>query len=82
MADMLDVQKYKLEYTEGKEEAAITIFFKEDGEERSYTMMLEPDDAVFVADMLRNEKPIRWYPDSKTIGTGKEPVGEEESEFR
>ena len=36
-------------------------------------------DALFVTDMLRNEKPVHFDPDHKTLSTSAEIVGEEES---
>ena len=52
------------------------------GESLSRLILPAPSDAVFVTDMLRNEKPVyfSWSPESQSIrlSTNKEPVGEQE----
>ena len=47
----------------------------------NFLHQLEPpaSDAIFVTDLLRNEKPVFFDPQSKVISSAAEEVGEEES---
>ena len=55
----------------------INLFF-EDGTWRSLGT-LDPVRALFLTDLLRNEKPLYWSKGPEIIWTGREPVGEGES---
>lgn len=39
---------------------------------------LKPDRALFLADLLRHEKPVFWTEGPDILWTGREPVGESE----
>ena len=39
---------------------------------------VSPEKAVFLSDMLRNEKPIFWITGNQALHTKEEPPGEEE----
>lgn len=63
-----------LHYRDGR--TRLNIFFT-DGT-YDYYFDLEPARASFLADLLRNEKPVYWTHPQDILWTGKEPVGEEE----
>lgn len=46
---------------------------------RLSAITLHGSEAVFLADLLRYEKPVYFDPSDGLISTGDEPVGEEES---
>ena len=49
-----------------------------DGEDQVRHFTVPADEALFLADMLRNEKPVLFDPDTGGIATRKEEVGEGE----
>jgi hypothetical protein len=49
------------------------------GESSPHMIIPAPNDAVFVADMLRNERPVYYDPDRQVLSTWSEEVGEEET---
>ncbi len=75
MADELVVE-YWLNYQPGTETVRIWVRTLESGWQLIYE--LAPERAVFVSDMLRNEKPIFWVTGNVSLHTREEPPGEEE----
>jgi hypothetical protein len=69
-----EISKYSLTYSDHPA-VWVTLI----GENYSHLILPAPSDAVFVADMLRNEKPVYYDPDRKVLSTHSEEVGEEET---
>jgi hypothetical protein len=69
------VQWYRLEWD--TEEKLGTVVLVIPGKEREI-IGLEPDEFHAISTMLRNERPIFWDEQARTILTGNEVVGEEE----
>lgn len=69
------IEKYSvLHYRDGT--TRINIYFT-DGSWNYYTK-LDPERALLLVDLLRNEKPVFWTEGPDILWTGREPVGEEE----
>ncbi|MDJ0757416.1 MAG: hypothetical protein QNJ45_28035 [Ardenticatenaceae bacterium] len=76
MADEL-VRDYWLNYKPATETVRIWISTKKSGWQLVNELPIEK--AVFLSDMLRNEKPVFWIPGNVSLHTRGEPVGEEET---
>jgi len=71
----LEVTHYGLQYNAN----GAAIFVRVQGSNIWNLILVKPELAVFVADMLRNEKPMYYDPVNGALGTSAfEPVGEEE----
>jgi hypothetical protein len=69
------VSKYAvLHYRDGR--TRINIYFTDGSWDYYYD--LDPQRALLLVDLLRNEKPVYWTEGPDILWTGKEPVGEEE----
>jgi hypothetical protein len=69
------VSKYAvLHYRDGR--TRINIYFTDGSWDYYYD--LDPQRALLLVDLLRNEKPVYWTEGPDVFWTGKEPVGEEE----
>ena len=55
------------------------VWVRVQGEKIVHMIVPDPSSAVFVTDMLRNEKPVYYDPVEKTLSTSAEEVGEEET---
>lgn len=78
-AKMFMVENYILRYDKKNERPWIIFHYKSDGVWRNVNWFPPAENAVYIADMLRNEKPIYWIPDGNYFTTLGEVVGEEES---
>lgn len=77
---MRQVSKYELTFDDANEQMRIVLrFLGPEGGQNSDILWPKPENATYVADMLRNEKPIYWDPEKRIISTSAEPVGEEET---
>jgi hypothetical protein len=72
------VEKYVLRYDQVNERPWIIFTFRIGGKERKFSWFPPADNAVYISDMLRNEKPVFWSPEGKYLTTSRETVGEEE----
>ena len=70
------VLKYWLIYKPYTQTARILVRTAESGWQ--VVDELPPEKAVYVADMLRNEKPVYWVTGNLGLHTKEEPPGEEE----
>lgn len=69
------VEKYAvLHYRDGT--TRINIYFTDGSWD--YYLKLDPTRALFLVDVLRNEKPVFWTEGPDILWTGREPVGENE----
>ncbi len=77
------IESYELNYQSKRDYCHVNIKFREgdspDGELLTESFRVEPSTAIYLADMLRNEKPVYFDPETGAIETGKEEVGEEEA---
>ncbi len=73
------VENYILRYDKKNERPWIIFHYKESGTWRNVSWFPPAGNAVYIADMLRNEKPIYWVPDGGYFTTLGEIVGEEET---
>lgn len=71
------VTDYWLNYQPAKQTVRVWIKTKASG--WKLVNELPSEKAVFVSDMLRNEKPIFWVTGNKALHTKEEPPGEEET---
>jgi len=76
------VKYYVLRYDLDEGRPCIIFHYEVDGEVKSVSWNPPKEDAVYLSDMLRNEKPV-YYVESadgkKWLTTSTEPVGEEEA---
>jgi hypothetical protein len=72
----VEIKKYSI-FTYANNTARINLYLK-DGNEAHLTD-LDQMRARLLINILRNEKPVYWNPQSATLWAGREPVGEEES---
>ena len=76
MSDHREVTHYSvLHYMNGR--IRLNLHFEDDSFEHYND--LEPDRAMFLLDVLRNEKPVYWTDNDQILWTTKEPVGEGEA---
>jgi hypothetical protein len=68
------ITKYALSYIQG----LATIYVQTEDNGNWEEVIMHPQEAVYVADILRNEKPVFYDPDFKKISTSDEVVGEQE----
>lgn len=73
------VENYVLRYDQKNDRPWIIFHYREDGRVRGVNWFPPKENAVYIADMLRNEKPVYWVPDGGYLTTGGEIVGEEEA---
>jgi hypothetical protein len=82
----IPVVSYYLRYNTGDRQPVIGIYYHEKGAaEETLTaqhFQLPPQDALFIADMLRNEKPVYFDPSTGALASGKEQIGEGEDAGR
>ncbi|MHA1229715.1 MAG: hypothetical protein ACTSRP_23650 [Candidatus Helarchaeota archaeon] len=76
---IVQVNKYVINYNTRTKHAAIKIYYNLHETSCSEIINIDKDDLDMVINMLRFEKPIFWSTESKTLMTGPEEVGEEES---
>ena len=72
-----EVIGYRLFYFENGDRPEVAIFARE--LPKGVRLVPTGPNAVFVADMLRNEKPVFWNTEAKWLSTSSEPIGEEET---
>ena len=72
------VENYVLRYDQKNDRPWIIFHYKIDGQWKNVNWFPPKENAVYVADMLRNEKPIYWVPEGGYLTTSAEVVGEEE----
>lgn len=76
------VHNYVLRYDLDEDRPWFIVHYKEGGVWRNINWFPPKEDAVFLSDMLRNEKPVYFVEASngrRWLTTSAEPVGEEES---
>jgi len=78
----INIDKYWLRYNTKEKTIWISIQYREGGTSSgrllSHNISLSGSDAIFLADLLRYEKPVYFDPNTGAIATGIEPPGEEE----
>jgi hypothetical protein len=72
------VENYILRYDKRNDRPWIIFHYKEDGTWKNVNWFPSPENAVYIADMLRNEKPVYWVPAAEYLTTSVEEIGEEE----
>lgn len=75
------VDTYILRYDLKEERPWFVINYKDKGKKKNINWFPPKENAVFLSDMLRNEKPVYFVETQgqKYLTTSYEPVGEEES---
>ncbi len=73
---MKEVEKYAFFWRPEDDSGSIHLVLA--GEGAADIFIDSPQEATFLLDLLRNEKPIFYNADSGQICTGLEPAGEEE----
>jgi hypothetical protein len=73
------IENYVLRYDKKNERPWIIFHYKVGRRWRNVNWFPPARNAVYIADMLRNEKPIYWVPDGDYLTTSGEVVGEEET---
>ena len=73
-----EVERYILRYDQKNERPGITLVFRVVGKLEHFLWYPPVESVVYIADMLRNEKPVFWSSERKYLTTSKESVGEEE----
>jgi len=75
-----EIESYQLMYDLNNEKPKIVLrYFNDDGQPRYASCSPSPENAIFIADLLRNEKPVYYYKKQMLISTSNEEVGEEET---
>ena len=76
------VASYYMRYNIKENQPVVGIYYREGGNPEGRMVAqhfpMNAADALFVADMLRNESPIFFDPDTGALASGKEGVGEGE----
>jgi hypothetical protein len=75
------VQNYVLRYDLDENRPWVIFHYQVDGAWKNVNWFPPKEDAVYLADMLRNEKPVYYVESSsgkKWLTTTTEPIGEEE----
>jgi hypothetical protein len=67
------VESYALQYHTKEKTAQLDLKYSDRA--LRYSVTLPGSDATFLADVLRNEKPVYFDPDTGVISTSNEPVG-------
>lgn len=75
----LMIENYILRYDKKNDRPWIIFLYKEGGNWKNVNWFPPPENAVYIADMLRNEKPVYWVPKGQWLTTSPEVVGEEET---
>lgn len=75
------VENYVLRYDLDNDRPWLIVHYKEGGAWRNENWFPPKEDAVYIADMLRNEKPVYLVKTSsrKWLTTSSEQIGEEET---
>jgi len=73
------VENYVLRYDKKNERPWVIIHFKIGTQWHNVNWFPPKENAVYIADMLRNEKPVYWVPEVEYLTTSSEAVGEEET---
>ena len=76
--DTYMVENYILRYDKRNDRPWIIFHYKEDGTWKNVNWFPSPENAVYIADMLRNEKPVYWVPAAEYLTASVEEIGEEE----
>lgn len=75
-----EIESYQLMYEIDNEKPKIVLSYNnEDGLPRYAIFYPSPENAIFIADLLRNEKPVYYWKKDRLISTSYEEVGEEET---
>jgi hypothetical protein len=72
------IENYILRYDKKNERPWVIFHYKIGTQWRNVNWFPPKENAVYIADMLRNEKPVYWVPEGGYITTSTEVVGEEE----
>ena len=72
------ITKYRFDYHTKDHKISLMVNYKEKNKIPTVKIALSPQNAVFLMDMLRNERPIFWDDTRKVLHTGSEPTGEGE----
>jgi len=74
------VKKYRLTYNDTFHKGGITVYTEIEGSTAIRSASLDVPESLlaYVADLLRNEKPVYYNRDTKHLHTGLEETGEEE----
>jgi hypothetical protein len=76
------VASYYVRYNTKESQPVVGIYYRESGNAEGRLLAqhfpMSAQDALFTADMLRNEAPIFFDPDTGALASGKEGVGEGE----
>ncbi len=75
---MFKIENYILRFDTTKQRPWIIVTYRDEGVEKHTDIYPPPESAVFVSDMLRNEKPVFWLPEEQLLTSSRERVGEEE----
>ena len=75
------VENYVLRYDLDSDRPWLIVHYREGGQWRNENWFPPREDAVYIADMLRNEKPVYFVKTSsrKWLTTASEQIGEEET---
>ena len=73
------IDDYVLRYDYERQRPWIIINYTTDGKKNTVNLYPPPENAVYIADILRNERPVYWSPEGKYLTTSREMVGEEET---
>jgi hypothetical protein len=76
------IVSYYLRYNTVDKQPVVGIYYRDGGAPEGKLVAqhfpLPPQDALFIADMLRNEGPVYFEPSSGALASGKEEIGEGE----
>lgn len=73
------IENYVLRYDRTQERPWVIFHYKANGQWKNVNWFPPADNAVYIADLLRNEKPVYWVPEGGWLTTSGEVVGEEET---
>jgi len=73
------IENYVLRYDKKNERPWIIFHYKVGNQWHNVNWYPPKENAVYIADLLRNEKPVYWVPDKSYVTTSQEVVGEAEA---
>lgn len=82
----IPVESYYLRYNTADKQPVVGIYYRangdKDGKVTAQHFPVPAQDALFIADLFRNEGPVYFDPTTGALASGKEEVGEGEPLFQ
>jgi hypothetical protein len=74
----IPVVSYYVRYNTADKQPVVGIYYEEEGKKVAQHVPVPAIDALYLADLLRNEEPVYYDPTTGALASGKEATGEGE----